>query len=57
MIVRKQNLPSIRGHKVRAGWPLFNLKVISVKDSMVIAKLLEISPWTKVEIGDEVQVD
>ena len=38
-------------------WHRYNLKVISVKDSMVIAKLLEISPWTKVEIGDEVQVD
>ena len=38
-------------------WHRYNLKVISVKDSMVIAKLLEISPWTKVNIGDEVMVD
>ena len=37
-------------------WHRYNLKVISVKDSMVIAELLEIPPWVRVEIGDEVKV-
>ena len=34
----------------------FSLKVISVKDSIVIAELLDIPPWVEVNIGDEVSV-
>ncbi len=34
----------------------FSLKVISVKDSIVIAELLEIPPWVEVNIGDGVRV-
>ena len=34
----------------------YSLKVVSVKDSMVIAELLEIPPWAKVNIGDGVRV-
>ena len=34
----------------------YSLKVISVKDSMVIAELLEIPPWVEVNIGDGVRV-
>ena len=34
----------------------YSLKVISVKDSMVIAELLEIPPWVEVNFGDEVMV-
>ena len=34
----------------------YSLKVISVKDSMVIAELLENPPWAKVNIGDGIRV-
>ena len=34
----------------------YSLKVVSVKDSIVIAELLEIPPWAKVNIGDGVRV-
>ena len=34
----------------------YSLKVISVKDSNVIAELLEIPPWVEVNIGDGVRV-
>ena len=34
----------------------YSLKVISVKDSLVIAELLEIPPWVEVNIGDKVSV-
>ena len=34
----------------------YSLKVISVKDSIVIAELLEITPWAKVNIGDGIRV-
>ena len=34
----------------------YSMKVFSVKDSMVIAELLEIPPWVEVNIGDEVEV-
>ena len=47
-------------HSVAKGewWSSFSytLKVISVKDSMVIAGLIEIPPWVEVNIGDEVMV-
>ena len=35
----------------------YSLKVISVKDSIVIAKLLEINPWTRVNVGDGISLD
>ena len=34
----------------------YTLKVISVKDSMAIAELIEIPPWVKVNIGDGVKL-
>ena len=34
----------------------YSLKVISVKDSMVIAELIEAPPWVEVNIGDGVRV-
>ena len=34
----------------------YTLKVISVKDSMVIAELIEAPPWVEVNIGDGVRV-
>ena len=34
----------------------YTLKVISVKDSMAIAELIEISPWVEVNIGDGVKL-
>ena len=35
----------------------YSLKVVSVKDSVVIAKLLDINPWTKVNVGDGISLD
>ena len=35
----------------------YSLKVISVKDSMVIAELLEITPWTRVNVGDGISLE
>ena len=35
----------------------YSLKVVSVKDSVVIAKLLEINPWTRVNVGDGISLD
>ena len=35
----------------------YSLKVVSVKDSVVIAKLLEITPWTRVNVGDGISLD
>ena len=35
----------------------YSLKVISVKDSIVIAELLEITPWAKVNIGDGISLE
>jgi len=49
------NLRSIPKGKVSTTHK-YSLKVVSVKESMVIAELLEIPPWTKVNIGDGVRV-
>ena len=35
----------------------YSLKVVSVKDSIVIAELLEITPWAKVNIGDGISLE
>jgi len=35
----------------------YSLKVVSVKDSVVIAELLEITPWAKVNIGDGISLE
>ena len=35
----------------------YSLKVVSVKDSVVIAELLEITPWTRVNVGDGISLD
>ena len=49
---------SLRSIGKGESWSSFNytLKVISVKDSMAIAELIEISPWVEVNIGDGVKL-
>ena len=35
----------------------YSLKVVSIKDSVVIAELLEITPWTRVNAGDGISLE
>ena len=35
----------------------YSLKVVSIKDSVIIAELLDINPWTKVNAGDGISLD